>query len=164
MHRAFVLQRNHWTLPGPRKEVCSQNNGLVPFRDKFLSSFFKLYHTNDGAFKNSLMMCLCRAYVAKAEGIRSPEYGAKVVNFMLALSATNQKAMDFVLANLCSLSICHVQRLRSTRRGKPFIFRSQSEITELVVESIGRIRKEFNDDSMGVAFNVGIDTAVLVKG
>ena len=74
------------------------------------------------------MFCLLRAYVAKANGHRNPEYGTKVVNCILAIAATNASAMDFVSANLMSILIRHIERLRSAWWGTPIVLKSPDEM------------------------------------
>jgi hypothetical protein len=52
------------------------------------------------------MVGLMTAFVAKSEGKRNPQHSQRVLNFMLALSASGiRKAFQFVSANLCSVSV-----------------------------------------------------------
>ena len=77
---------------------------VINFFDKFLT----LYKSDDsGEFKNSLIISLLALFVSMASGCCNPEYGSKVVNFMLALSTTNAKVFSFVSANLVSMLIHH---------------------------------------------------------
>jgi hypothetical protein len=52
------------------------NNGLIPSGDKFLHDFIEMYR--DKSHRDSLLMCLMRAQVAKAQGHKNPEVGPKV--------------------------------------------------------------------------------------
>ena len=149
----------------PKDKLLKSSRGMVPSNDKFLSKFMGLY-TSKGAdkFKESLIMCLLRAYVAKATGHKNPQYGAKVLNFMLALSATNPIAFSFVSANMCSLSIRHAKKIRAANRDIPLILRDNNDMMRLLLKRIAMIRHEFDDSSMRVAFSVGVDATVVVAG
>ena len=85
-------------------------------RDKFLRQFLTMYTDEHlgkkGPLKNSLIMCLLRVFVAKANGHRNPAYGDRVQNFCLAMSATNKKAFElFSGNNLGLMHGRHVKRL-----------------------------------------------------
>jgi hypothetical protein len=71
--------------------------------EAFITSFLKYYQSNP-EFKQSLIVNLLQAFDAKAEEIQNPQYSAKVMNFFLAMTAQgNNKAFDFVSANLCQV-------------------------------------------------------------
>jgi hypothetical protein len=62
------------------------------------------------------MVGLMTAFVAKSEGERNPQYSQRVLNFMLALSASgNRQVFQFVSANLCSVSVRHIARITSQK-------------------------------------------------
>lgn len=57
--------------------ASSQNsNGLIPSGDTFCNEFMSMYQNK--AHRDSLLMCLMRAYVAKAHGHKNPVVGSKV--------------------------------------------------------------------------------------
>ena len=97
-------------------------------------------------------------------GHKNPLYGNKLVNFMLALSGQNMTALNFVSANLSLASPRHIQRMSSARRGTPIVLRSMKEIHSLISQRIKIIRERSGDPSRRVAFTLGIDGTVLVKG
>ena len=79
------------------------DKGGVENVDTFLANFIKHYQ-KDETFRSSLVVCMMKGYVAKCEGSSNHPYGAKVLNFMLALAASgNQKGFEYVSANLCSI-------------------------------------------------------------
>ena len=136
----------------------------MPSGDKFLDKFLTLYKSDDsGEFKNSLIMSLA-LFVSKASGCCNPEYGSKVVNFMLALSTTNAKAFSFVSANLVSMSIRHAGRLKAKQRSAPLVLRTHDDIKKLLLSQFGVIRDRSNDLSMRIAFSLGVDATVNVPG
>jgi hypothetical protein len=62
------------------------------------------------------MVSLMSAFVAKLEGQRNPQYSQRVLNFMLALSASgDRKAFQFVSANLCLVSVQHIACIASQK-------------------------------------------------
>ena len=91
-----------------------------------------MYHDKDGKHKNSLVCCLLKCYVAKANSHWNPEYGTKVFTFLLALSATDNKAADSLSPNICAISTRHTQRLSAPKRGKPFILRTNKDIIKII--------------------------------
>jgi hypothetical protein len=148
-----------------KEEVCSDSNGKTPCKDKFLSDFTDIYNGPEGSkFKKSLQFCLLANYCAKVKGHKNHEYGTKVINFMLALSCTSPSAFDFVSANLLSVSIRHMQRLKACRRAKPFILRDTQDMVELLTARIAQICHLCDDTSKRVAFTLGLDATVVVQG
>jgi hypothetical protein len=78
---------------------------LMPSMDDFLCNFDRLYQTSE-AFRGNLKVGLMSAFVAKSEGNRNLQYSQRVLNFMLALSASgDRKAFQFESANLCLVSV-----------------------------------------------------------
>ena len=87
----------------PVKEVVSYPSVHVSGVDLFLDSFVNNY-TNNEEFCSSFLTSLCKAYVAKVDGVTNPKYGTEVQNFLLALSKTgNKSSFEFVLGNLYSV-------------------------------------------------------------
>ena len=69
------------------KVAITSKEGFASGVDSFLANFNKLYNKNR-EFKDSLLVCLMKACVAKVDGVKNPQYGTKVLNFYLALSAS----------------------------------------------------------------------------
>lgn len=148
--------------PAPGQASPSVN---VPSVDNFLRRFTKHY-SEEESFHQSLLVQLLHAFMAKMEGVRNPQYGAKVLNFMLALaSGGNRKAFEFVSANFCSVSLRHIARLTAVRRSEPFINVSKVDMVHRIRGYIDKIRSisSGNSRSGRVAMTVGIDATVLVK-
>ncbi len=137
----------------------------IPSMDNFLSSFIRLYQTSE-EFKGSLMLGLMTAYVAKADGALNPQYSKRVLNFMLALSASgNKKAFQYVSGNLCSVSVRHIARLTSKKRSAPFIDLNEDEMVVRIKEQINKIRYHRIQAGLSerVTFTAGFDATVLSK-
>jgi hypothetical protein len=97
----------HESMPQTTMKAISieGQSDSMPIMDKFLCNFNHLYLTSE-AFRGNLMVGLMTAFVEKSEGERNPQYSQRVLNFMLALSASgDRKAFQFVSANLCSVSV-----------------------------------------------------------
>ncbi len=74
------------------------DKGVVKNVDTFLANLIKHYQ-KDETFRSSLVICMMKGYVATCEGSSNNPYGAKVLNFMLALAASgNQKGFGYVSA------------------------------------------------------------------
>ena len=141
------IQELKWGL---KDKVCSKLNHLASSKDKFFQNFLSLYHDEVGGHKDSLIFLLLKTYVAKVKGHNNPTYGAKILNFFLALSVTSPKVSDFVSANVCAMSGRHLQRLPAERRETPYIFRSREEQIALITESINMIRVKSKNPSMRI--------------
>jgi hypothetical protein len=80
----------------------------LPDTDSFINKFIAMYKkdkSNDD-FKNSLVVCLLKAFVAKMSGEEmNPAYSPNIFNFYLALSATSRKSFEFVSGNLLGPAI-----------------------------------------------------------
>jgi hypothetical protein len=112
------------------------------------------------------MVGLMSAFIAKSEGKRNPQYSQRVLNFMLALSASgNRKAFQFVSANLCSVSVRHIARITSQKRSAPLINLDEDEMVFQVKEHIQKIRSQCVEAGLSeqVAFTAGFDATVLAK-
>ena len=79
-------------------------SGYIPGVDSFLDNFIKHYQSNSKV-RDSLVVNLMKGYVAKVEGIQNPKYGAKVLNFFMALAASgDKKVFEYCSGNLCAVS------------------------------------------------------------
>lgn len=83
---------------------------------------------------------------------------------MLALSATSPAAMSFVSANMGSINVRHLKRLKAQQRGTPIVLRKNDEIKKLVIQYIKMIREHSGNDSQHVAFSLAIDATCVVQG
>jgi hypothetical protein len=137
----------------------------MPSMDSFLCKFNPLYLTSD-ASRGNLMVGLMTAFVAKLEGKRSPQYSQRVLNFVLALSASgNRKAFQFVSSNQCSVSVHHIAHITSQKQLAPFINLDKDEMEFQVKEHIQKIRSRHVEAGLSerVAFTTGFDATVLAK-
>ena len=111
--------------------------------------------SND-TFKNLLVVCLLKAFVAKMSGELNPVYSPNVFNFYLALSATSRKSFEFVSGNLLGPAIRQIQRRRENHMGRnPFISYDLP-----IVEAKMRALLVRLSDSLGggrLAFSLAID-------
>ena len=149
-----------------KNAIVRDDKGAVENVDTFVANFIKHYK-QDESFRGSLIVCLMRAFVAKSEGTVNPPYGAKVLNFMLAMASGNKKGFEFVSANLCSVSLRHIERLTRERRPPPFIGIDQAEMVNRLKNHFARIREKRTKSSPSlssrIAFTAGFDGTVLVK-
>ena len=138
-------------------------SSYVPGIDKFLDGFVENY-VKKKEFRESLVVSLAKGYVAKVEGHSNPPYGAKVLNFLLALAASGDtKSFQFVSGNLCSVSLRQIQRITAKARSSPFIDLSQDDVMSRLTEQFRKIRAARRDSTSRVSFTAGIDGTVLVK-
>jgi hypothetical protein len=71
-----------------KMQISMQDDkGGVENLDTFLANFIKHYQ-KDETFRSTLVIYIMKGYVAKCEGSSNHPYGAKVLNFMLALAAS----------------------------------------------------------------------------
>ena len=138
-------------------------------RDKFLRQFLTMYTDETlgkkkGPLKDSLIMCLLRVFVAKANGHKNPAYGDKVQNFCLAMSATNNKAFELFSGNLGLMHGRHVKRLAAQRREKSFLTMGNEEVTDNIVKYTEKIRLRMGDRdrTKRITFSAGFDATALV--
>lgn len=97
------------------------------------------------------MVGLMTAYTAKADGAMNPQYPQRVLNFMLALSASgDRKAFQYVSANLCSVSVRHISHITSKKRAAPLIDLDQEEM-------VLRIKDRINKSDITVLKLVSLD-------
>ena len=91
--------------------IVKHASGYMPGVDSFLDKFIGHYNSNED-FKQSLIVTLVKAYVAKVEGVDNPHYGSKVLNFFMALAASgDKKAFEYVSGNLCDVSLRWIKTL-----------------------------------------------------
>jgi hypothetical protein len=142
------------------------DKGGVENVDTFLANFIKHYQKNE-TFRSSLVICMMKGYVAKCEGSSNHPYGAKVLNFMLALAASgSQKRFEYVSANLCSVSLQHIEHLTRERRLAPFIGIGGNEIVNRLRMHFAQICEKWKQAGSPfhrVAFTAGFDGTVLMK-
>ena len=132
-------------------------------KDKFLTNFISMYMDKKSGIQGSLILCLLRAIIAKASGHKNPEYGNKVQQFMLCLSATNKQACELVCGNLNLAGDRWIRRLAAKTRSKPMILNTPDDIVKIIVSRVEKIRAGFGD-SARIAFSCGVDATKLVKG
>jgi hypothetical protein len=112
------------------------------------------------------MVGLMTAFVAKSEGDRNPQYSQRVLNRMLALSASGARnTFQFVSANLCSVSVRHIAHITSQKQLAPLINLDEDEMVFQVKEHIQKIRSRRVEAGLSerIAFTTGFDATVLAK-
>jgi hypothetical protein len=153
-------------LPMTMKAISIEGQSdLMRGMDDFLCNFDSLYLRSE-AFRGNLMVGLMTTFVAKLEDERNPQYSQRVLNFMLALSASgNRKAFQFVSANLCSVSVQRIACITSQKRSAPFIDLDEDEMVFRVKEHIRKIRSRCVEAGLSerCAFTVGFDGTVLAS-
>ena len=144
-------------------KVLVTSAGYVPGVDAFLDNFIKHYQSNV-KFRESLIVNLMKGYVAKVEGIKNPKYGAKVLNFFLALAASgDKKAFEYISGNLAAVSLRWARVLMSRRRGRPFINQTMEEMVHGVGRIVAKFRHAFGDSMKLLTLTVGVDATCLVQ-
>lgn len=65
----------------------------------------------------------------KLDGVENPQYGTKVLNFNLALSASgDKKACEYVSGNLVGVRLCHMQSIMARLHTSTFIYLNKEEM------------------------------------
>ena len=98
--------------------------------DKFLRDFVRMYLDKDSGLQQSLILCLMRAFISKANGHKNSQYGPKAKNFLLALAATDKRASELVSANLNLAGERNIHRLAAEERAAPIILNKEEEETK----------------------------------
>ena len=137
-------------------------NGILN-SDKFLRDFIGMYLNKKSGFQESLMLCLMRAFISKANGAKNKKVEPKARNFMMALAATNKQACELLSANLNLAHPRTIEKWGARERGKPIILNVESDVRTLLVNRIQMIRKGLGEDKR-IAFSAGGDATKLVKG
>ncbi|KAL3789339.1 hypothetical protein HJC23_006493 [Cyclotella cryptica] len=152
------------TLNKPSVKAVVSQNDFLPGGDKFINGFVKTYQDNKEV-RDHLLVGLMQAYIAKVNGIKTPVYGTAVTNFYLSLSGCGSKsALQFASANLGKcISMRHIQRLAASKRPPPFIQHTRDDVVDIILSHIATIRSKFGDDTLRIAFSVGIDATKLVQ-
>ena len=148
------------------RQVLNANEGLVPSKDKFLSSFMSFYKAEKlkTPDKQNLIYALLATFLAKERGINNPVYGERLRNFYMVAYSMSPKTANFISNNLNGISKRQVSRIRASRRGSPVINRTDEEIVDVTVRFIKDLRIRSGDNSKRVAFSAGVDASVVVKG
>ena len=103
------------------KEVVSSPSVHVPGVDSFLDSFVNNYTSNE-EFSGSLFISICKACIAKVDGVPNLQYRTYVLNFFLALSASGDKnPFEFVSGNFYGVSLRRMKMISEKRCSAPFI-------------------------------------------
>ena len=137
-------------------------NGILN-SDKFLRDFVGMYLNKKSGLQESLMLCLMRAFISKANGAKRKKFEPKARNFMMALAATNKQACELLSANLNLATPRTIERWGAQGRGKAVILNEEADVRTLLVTRIEMIRAGLGEDKR-VAFSAGGDATKLVKG
>ena len=147
---------------GAAANAVKSTSGYLPGIDPFLASFIKNYKENP-SFRDSLVVNLMKGYVAKVDGVKNPQYGLKVLNFFLALSASGDKrAFEFVSGNLAGVSLRWMKHLTAKKRPPPFIHVSDDDLVQRITSHVSKIRASGGNPKRRVALSIGIDATALV--
>ena len=116
-------------------QVLDANEGLVPSKDKFLSSFMSFYNaaklkTPD---KQNLIYALLATFLAKERGINNLVYGERLCNFYMVAYSMSPQTANFISNNLNRISKRQVSCIRASRRGSPVINCTDEEIVDVTV-------------------------------
>ena len=129
------------------------SNGILD-SDKFLRDFVCMYLDKDSGLQQSLILCLMRAFISKANGHKNSQYGPKAKNFLLALAATNKRASGLVSANLNLASERNIRRWAAEERAAPIILNKEAEIISVLVKILGMVQAVLGKDTR-IAFTAG---------
>ena len=94
-----------------------QNQGTwflsLPGTDSFINKSIAMYKDkSNNNFKNLLVVCLLKSFVANMSGEANPIYSTNIFNLYLALSDTLRKRFEFLSGNLLVPVIRKIQRRR----------------------------------------------------
>ena len=102
-------------------------NGILN-SDKFLRDFIGMYLNKKSGLQETLMLCLMRAFISKANGAKRKMFEPKARNFMMVLAATNKQACELLSANLNLATPRTIERWGAQERGKPIILNEESDV------------------------------------
>ena len=131
--------------------------------DRFLRDFLCMYLDEKSGLQKTLILCLLRAFISKANGHKNPQYDPKVKSFMLAVAATNKQACELLTTNLNLAGERTICRWSVHERAKPIILNEEADIICLLVKRFKMIRAGLGKDTR-VTFSAGGDATKLVKG
>eukprot|EP00957_Ditylum_brightwellii_P097593 7432133-Ditylum_brightwellii.AAC.1 len=138
------------------------NSKSMPGIYSYLNKFVDMYNDDSNKqFKNVLVVCLLKAFVAKMSRQKNPVYSQNVFNFCLALSATSRKSFVFVSDILMGPAIQQIQRRWEQACRQPFIHFNESMVKERIRLHLIRLT-----DALGSgrpAFSFAIDGIKVAK-
>ena len=112
-----------------------------------------MYKTNKD-LRESLLIGMVQAMIAKLNGHPNPEYSALVMNFFICMDAKSRKAHDFAAANLFGTTLRTLQRRNAKRRGSNIIQCNVRYVRERVGATLDKLFCENgNDQSFSLAFD-----------
>ena len=138
------------------------SNGILN-SDTFLRDFLRMYIDKESELQQTLILCLMRAFISKANGHKNPHYAPKVENFMLALATTNKPASNLIGANLNLAGERIIRRWAAKERAAPIILNKEADIVSLLVTRLGMLKAGLGKDTR-IAFTAGDDATKLVRG
>ena len=69
-----------------------------------MKNFLLMYLYLDFKHRKSLMFYILKSYVDKENRNKNPEYGTNLLNFLLAIYASDNRALGFASKYICSIS------------------------------------------------------------
>ena len=127
MHMQKLLKKDH------NNTVKAMDGNGILASDKFLRDFVGMYLDKKSGLQESLMLCLMRAFISKANGTKRKDFEPKARNFMMALAATNKQACELLSANLNLADPRTIKRWGAQERGKPIILNEEADVRTLLV-------------------------------
>ena len=149
-------------VPADEEEIAAKPAAATT-STRFLRDFLCMYLDEKSRLQKTLILCLLRAFISKANGHKNPQYDPKVKSFMLAVAATNKQACELLTANLNPAGERTIRRWSVHERAKPIILNEEADIICLLVKRFEMIRVGLGKDAT-VTFSAGGDATKLVKG
>ena len=126
---------------------------MVKNADSFLTSFVHMYKANKNV-RDSLLIGMVQAMIAKLSGHPNPEYSVIVMIFFIGLDAKSRRAHNFATAYLFGPSLRAIQRKNAKTRDSNII---QCDIKN-VRERVGRtLDKVYSDTGKDQSFSLSFD-------
>lgn len=132
--------------------------------DDFLVKFKELYQST-GQFRNSVVVGLAKAIVARHSGHLNAPAPGKVIAFLNILHAKSPKAYGIVKNNIFGYSRRHIARLSARYRGDNLILEiSREKMTERICPWVKELWKSVQDtENPFVLVSIGVDATRVFK-
>ncbi|KAI9906910.1 hypothetical protein PsorP6_003978 [Peronosclerospora sorghi] len=131
---------------------CTEKKGILK-PDAFITQFHFLYHSQP-ELRDSLLVGLAKAYVAKMSGLMKPQYAEKLIDFCQVMRLRSKAAYEILQANLLTVSVRQLQRIGSADR------RTLTTAIDLDRESIIQRCKEWVSSVKGESETLVVSLAI----
>lgn len=140
------------------RQLLSGDSASIAAPNKFLEKFIELYKTN-ATFRDSLVVLLLEAIVAKTTGHKNVPCAKKVMDFYVALQALSPKSSQFVRANCPGPCIRTLQRkVPDYESGSSFVACDKDSVMERLRQ---RLLEYKRDDGKCLSLSVAIDATAV---